>query len=51
MRDILKCFAAEESGCEPILYYDEEDDSWGEGCCEDELMDDDFYERGESDED
>ena len=22
----------------------EDDEEWGEGCCEDELMDDDFYE-------
>ncbi|WP_345992998.1 hypothetical protein [Sulfurimonas sp. HSL-1716] len=30
--------------------YGEEDDNWGEGCCEDELMDDDFYEREQCDE-
>ena len=25
------------------------DDAWGEGCCEDELMDDEFYEREDCD--
>ena len=40
--DEIRCY--EDERAESCVYEDE-DDNWGEGCCEDELMDDDFYER------
>ena len=43
--DEIRCFENSEEETKPSCVYDEEDDNWGEGCCEDELMDDDFYER------
>lgn len=42
--DEIKCLDDNKEKADSYLY-DEEDDNWGEGCCEDILMDDDFYER------
>jgi hypothetical protein len=42
--DEIKCVSDEEIESDEILQEDE-DYLWGEGCCEDVLMDDEFYER------
>ncbi|MBU0633265.1 hypothetical protein KKA17_11565 [bacterium] len=44
MRDFDEIKFSQESEEEKKEIFDE-DDNWGEGCCEDVLMDDDFYER------
>lgn len=45
MRDFNEIKCLQENEAEKKEINDEEDDNWGEGCCEDVLMDDDFYER------
>ena len=42
--DEIKCVSDEEIESDENLEEDE-DYLWGEGCCEDVLMDDEFYER------
>jgi hypothetical protein len=42
--DEIKCVSDEEIESDEILQEDG-DYLWGEGCCEDVLMDDEFYER------
>ena len=44
--DEIKCMSEEETqNDESLEEEDDEDFRWGEGCCEDVLMDDEFYER------
>lgn len=43
--DEIKCMSDEETENNESLEEEDEDFHWGEGCCEDVLMDDEFYER------